>query len=68
MLGHKHDVQFGNGAKQIAAGAETLRERIESRFKCVELYITDFAPTMGMHAWPGTLALAFYSEEDVDVG
>ena len=55
-------------AKQIAAGAETLRERIESGFKCVELYITDFAPTMGMQAGPGTLALAFYSEEDVDVG
>jgi len=55
-------------AKQIAAGAETLRERIESGFKCVELYITDFAPTMGMQAGPGTLALAFYSEEDGDVG
>jgi len=55
-------------AKQIAADAENLRERIESRFKCVELYITDFVPTMGMHAGPGTLALAFYSEEDEDVG
>jgi len=36
--------------------------------KCVELYITDFAPTMGMQAGPVTLALAFYSEEDEDVG
>ncbi len=52
----------------VAADAETLRERIEARFKCVELYITDFAPTMGMQAGPGTLALAFYSEEDEDVG
>ena len=55
-------------AKQIAADAEIMRKRIESRFKCVELYITDFAPTMGMQAGPGTLALAFYSEEDRDVG
>ena len=35
---------------------------------CVELYITDFAPTMGVQAGPGTLALAFYSEEDGNVG
>jgi fatty acid-binding protein DegV len=48
--------------------AETLRERIESRFKCVELYITDFAPTMGVQAGPGIIALAFYSEEDRYVG
>jgi fatty acid-binding protein DegV len=52
----------------VVEDAETLRERIESRFKCVELFVTDFAPTMGMHAGPGTLALAFYSEEDKDVG
>ena len=55
-------------AKQIAADAETPKKRIESRFKCVELYITDFAPTMGVQAGPGTLALAFYSEEDGNVG
>ena len=55
-------------AKQIAEDAEIMRKRIESRFKCVELYITDFAPTMGMQAGPGTLALAFYSEEDGNVG
>jgi fatty acid kinase fatty acid binding subunit len=48
--------------------AEALKERIESRFKCIELYITDFAPTMGVQAGPGILALAFYSEESIDVG
>jgi DegV family protein with EDD domain len=47
--------------------AEALRDQIKSRFKCVELYITDFAPTMGVQAGPGTLALAFYSEEEYDV-
>lgn len=47
--------------------AQTLREQVESRFKCVELYITDFAPTMGVQAGPGTLAIAFYSEEENDV-
>lgn len=52
----------------VAKEAERLRERISSRFNCVELYITDFALTMGVQAGPGTLALAFYSEEDIDVG
>ena len=35
---------------------------------CVELYVTDFAPAMGVQAGPGVLALAFYSEEDGNVG
>jgi DegV family protein with EDD domain len=48
--------------------AEALRERIEPRFKCVELFITDFAPTMGVQAGPGIIALAFYSEEEDNVG
>jgi DegV family protein with EDD domain len=52
----------------VLADAETLKERIESRCECIELFITDFAPTMGVQAGPGTLALAFYSEEDGDVG
>ena len=52
----------------VADEAATLKERIESEFRCTELYVTDFAPTMGVQAGPGTLALAFYSEEDSNVG
>lgn len=51
----------------VAEEAEELKKRVESKFNCVELYITDFAPTMGVQAGPGTLALAFYSEDDSDV-
>lgn len=51
----------------VAEEAARLKERIVSRFNCVELYVTDFAPTMGVQAGPGTLALAFYSEEDDNV-
>jgi DegV family protein with EDD domain len=47
--------------------AEALRERVESQFDCAELFVTDFAPTMGVQAGPGVLALAFYSEEDISV-
>jgi DegV family protein with EDD domain len=52
----------------VADEAKALKEQIESRFKCVELYVTDFAPTMGVQAGPGTLALAFYGEEENNVG
>jgi len=52
----------------VADEAATLKERIESEFRCTELFVTDFAPTMGVQAGPGTLALAFYSEEGSNVG
>ncbi len=52
----------------VATEAERLKERVESEFRCAELFVTDFAPTMGVQAGPGTLALAFYSEEDNNVG
>ena len=47
--------------------AERLKEQIEAQFDCAELYITDFAPTMGVQAGPGVVAIAFYSESDSDV-
>ncbi len=52
----------------MAEDAEIMRKRIESGFECVELFVTDFAPVTGIHADPGTLALAFCSEEDGNVG
>lgn len=51
----------------VATEAERLKERVESEFRCAELFVTDFAPTMGVQAGPGTLTLAFYSEEDSNV-
>jgi DegV family protein with EDD domain len=42
--------------------AEELRQRVESRFDCVELYVTEFTPVMGVHAGPGVLGLAFFAE------
>ncbi len=45
-----------------------LKERIEKRFNCIESYVTDFAPTMGVQAGPGVVALAFYHEDVANVG
>ncbi|MDO8491711.1 MAG: DegV family protein [Dehalococcoidia bacterium] len=46
----------------VPAEAEELRQRIESMFNCVEMYVTEFTPVMGIHTGPGLLGAAFYSE------
>jgi len=43
--------------------AEKLRAQIVSRFKPVEIFITEFTPVMGVHTGPGVIGAAFYSEE-----
>lgn len=42
---------------------EKLKAEIASRFNCVELYLTEFTPAMGVHCGPGVLAITFYTEE-----
>lgn len=42
--------------------AEDLKKRIESTFNCVELYVTEFTPVMGIHTGPGLLGTAFYRQ------
>lgn len=42
--------------------AKKLAAEIESRFKCAEMYITEFAPVMGVHCGPGLLAIGFYAD------
>jgi len=42
--------------------AEKLAAEIRSRFSCVELYLSEFTPVMGVHTGPGLLAIAFYAD------
>ena len=42
--------------------AEELRQRVEASFDCAELYVTEFTPVMGVHAGPGVLGVAFFTE------
>jgi DegV family protein with EDD domain len=42
--------------------AKKLAAEIESKFKCVEMSITEFAPVMGVHTGPGLLAIGFYAD------
>jgi fatty acid-binding protein DegV len=43
--------------------SQVLRDRIASRFNCVELFTTEFTPVMGVHTGPGVIGAAFYSED-----
>lgn len=43
--------------------AQRIAEEIQSRFECVEFYITEFTPVMGAHTGPGVIGLAFYADE-----
>ena len=47
---------------QAAEEAEELKRRVSAQLRCLELYVTQFAPVMGAHIGPGVLGLAFYSE------
>jgi DegV family protein with EDD domain len=42
--------------------ARKLADEIKSRFNCVEMSITEFAPVMGVHTGPGLLAIGFYAD------
>jgi DegV family protein with EDD domain len=42
--------------------AQELRQMVQERFNCVELYITEFTPVMGVHSGSGVLGVAFYAE------
>ncbi|MDM7998421.1 MAG: DegV family protein [Dehalococcoidia bacterium] len=46
-----------------AAEAEELKERVQREFDCIELWLTEFSPTMGYSAGRGALGLAFYPEK-----
>ena len=43
--------------------AEHLKEYIAARFNCIEIYVRDFTPVMGVHTGPGLLGVAFYFDD-----
>lgn len=48
-------------ADEMEDGEKLLTE-IKRRFDCVESYITEFTPVMGVHTGPGLLAISFYAD------
>jgi DegV family protein with EDD domain len=45
--------------------AQSLKERVCSEFSCVECYIKDFTPVMGIQTGPGVLGIAFYADNEL---
>ncbi len=43
--------------------AEELKQEVERRVQCAELFVTEFTPVMGTHTGPGVLGLAYYVED-----
>ena len=41
--------------------AEEIKQRIQTRFHCKELYVSECTPTMGAHIGPGLLGVAFWT-------
>ncbi len=50
----------------IREEGEQLKEYIASEFDCTELWLTDFSPVMGYSTGTGVLAIAFYTDEDIE--
>jgi DegV family protein with EDD domain len=42
--------------------AQELLEQVSDRFRCEEVFITEFTPVMGTHTGPGLFGVAFYTE------
>ncbi len=43
--------------------ARDLKQMVEERFHCLEIFTCSMTPVMGAHTGPGLLGLAFYAEE-----
>ncbi|MBC7261199.1 MAG: DegV family protein [Chloroflexi bacterium] len=43
--------------------ARALKEEMEKRFHCQELYVLDLSPVLGVHTGPGVIGVGFYTEE-----
>jgi DegV family protein with EDD domain len=43
--------------------ASNLRQEFEAKFPCKELHTCEICPALGVHAGPGTVGLAFYTQD-----
>jgi DegV family protein with EDD domain len=56
-----HGVVFHAGVLEEALA---LEKEVRARCNCIELDLIELGPVFGTHTGPGTLGLAFYTEED----
>jgi len=58
----EHPLHYSVFHGDALAEAKRTAQEIQSRFNCVEFYITEFTPVMGAHTGPGVIGLAFYAD------
>ena len=62
MIGERQPVHVAVMHADAPERAMEFKKQIASRFNCVELFVTEFTPVMGVHTGPGLVGVAFYSE------
>jgi DegV family protein with EDD domain len=58
----RHPIHVAVFHADVPEEAEVLRQKVAERFNCVELYVAEFTPVMGIHTGPGVLGVVFYPE------
>lgn len=48
---------------EVPGEAMALKEEMEKRFPCEELFVLDLSPVLGVHTGPGVIGVGFYTEE-----
>lgn len=48
---------------QVPQEAERVRQHLATHFDCRELFVVEFSPAIAVHVGPGTVGVAFYTED-----
>jgi len=48
---------------QVPQEAERVRRHLATHFDCRELFVVEFSPVIAVHVGPGTVGVAFYTED-----
>ncbi len=62
MVGEQQPVHVAVMHADAPEKAMEFKKQIASRFNCIELFVTEFTPVMGVHTGPGLVGAAFYAE------
>ncbi|MGB9880695.1 MAG: DegV family protein [Anaerolineae bacterium] len=62
-IGTAHGVHMAIVHAEAPGEATALKEEMEKRFHCQELYVLDLSPVLGVHTGPGVIGVGFYTEE-----
>jgi DegV family protein with EDD domain len=59
----RHPIHIGIAHANAPQEAQEFREEIVQRLNCSEIFTVEFSPAIGVHMGPGTIGIAFYTED-----